>query len=142
MRHLIAALLVTALGAPPARAEPLRILIAASHGRGAPGEEGLRHAGDDAERVLQVLTDLGGFARDATFRLVDPDAAAVRAALDRARTLAAGHRPEEVTFLLYFSGHGDRDHLRLGNESLSTRELAARVAAVPAAMRVLVTDAC
>jgi hypothetical protein len=143
MRRLIAAIvLCAALCSRRAGAEPLRILVAASHSRGSEGEQELRHAREDADQVHQVLTALGGFAPDATFRLFDPTAAALRATIDRVRALAARHRPEEVTFLLYFSGHGDRDHLRLGDESLATSELAERVATVPAAMRVLVTDAC
>jgi Caspase domain len=128
--------------AVPAAAEPLRILVAASHVRGGDGEEPLRHSTEDADQVREVLASLGDFASSATFRLVDPTASALRDALDRARALAATHAPADVTFVLYFSGHGDRDALRLAGETISMSEISDRVQAIPAALRVLVTDAC
>ena len=47
-----------------ARADPIRILVAASHSRGAPGELPLLHAAADVEHVEGVLTSLGGFPGD------------------------------------------------------------------------------
>jgi len=125
-----------------ARADPIRILVAASHSRGAPGELPLLHAATDVEHVRGVLTELGDVPRDDVIILVDPTIAALNAALDRARALAASHAPDEVTFLLYFSGHGDRDRIHLGPEAVTMTDLTARVRAVPAALRMLVTDAC
>jgi hypothetical protein len=130
------------LSATSAAADPLRILVVASHSRGGDGELPLRHSTEDADQVRDVLAALGGFASDATFRLVDPNAAALRDALDRARALAATRDPAEVTFVLYFSGHGDRDNLRLGGESIPMTEISERVQAIHAALRILVTDAC
>jgi hypothetical protein len=125
-----------------ARADPIRILVAASHSRGAPGELPLLHAAADVEHVQGVLTALGDFRPDDVITLVDPTLAALNSALDRARALAAAHDPGEVTFLLYFSGHGDRDRIHLGPEAVTMADLTARVRAVPAALRMLVTDAC
>ena len=125
-----------------ARADPIRILVAASHSRGAPGELPLLHAAADVEHVESVLTSLGDFRADDVTTLVDPTPAALQAAIDRAGALAAAHRPEEVTFLFYFSGHGDRDRIHLGPETVAMADLTARVRAVPAALRMLVTDAC
>jgi hypothetical protein len=125
-----------------ARAEPLRILIAASHSRGVPGELPLQHAADDARHVERALTSLGGFAPSATTILVDPKAETLLAAIERARALAATHPPDEVTFLFYFSGHGDKDKIHLGDESIAMTDLADRVRDVPASLRLLVTDAC
>ena len=141
---LVAALVAVALLALPgvARAEPVRILVAASHARGADGELPLRHAGEDADHVRDVLVSLGGVAPATTLRLVDPTVAQLVAALDRARALSAQHGPAEVTFLFYFSGHGDRERIHLGAESIPMTELVERVRAVPAALRILVTDAC
>jgi hypothetical protein len=125
-----------------ARADPLRILVAASHGRGAPGELALRHAGADVERVERVLTTLGDFRPEDVIHLADPTLAELYAAFDRARALAAGHAPGEVTFVFYFSGHGDRDRIHLGDETVAMADVAARARAVPASLRLLVTDAC
>ncbi len=121
---------------------PIRILIAASHARGAAGELPLQHAAADVNHVADVLTALGGFRADAMLRLVDPSLADLTAAFERARQLAAAHTADEVTFLFYFSGHGDRDRIHLGAEAVAMDDLAARVRAVPAGFRMLVTDAC
>ena len=125
-----------------AHAEPIRILIAVSHARGAPGELALHHAAADVENVERVLTTLGDFPREDVFRFVDPTLAEIDAAFARARALAAGHPPGEVTFLFYFSGHGDRDRIHLGAEVVAMTDIAARARAIPAALRLLVTDAC
>jgi hypothetical protein len=138
-----AAVLAASLATPWfARADPIRILVAASHARGAPGELPLLHAAADVAQVQGVLTALGDFPPADVIALVDPTLAALDAALDRARALAAAHTPDEVTFLFYFSGHGDRDRIHLGPEVLAMTDLTARVRAVPAALRMLVTDAC
>lgn len=138
-----AALLSVSLATPlPALAEPLRILVAVGNANGSPGEVPLHHAGDDAQQVRTVLTSLGGVHPEDAVVLSDPTLAELDAALDRARARAAAHPPEEVTFVFYFSGHGDRDRIHLGGEALEMSALAARVRSVPAGLRVLVTDAC
>ena len=138
----VASICAMCLTVREAKAEPIRILVAASHSRGGDGEELLRHSTEDADQVRDVLSSLGGFAPSGILRLVDPTAAELRVAIDRARTMALAHPPNEVTFILYFSGHGDRDSIRLGRESMAVSELSERVQSVPAALRVLVTDAC
>jgi hypothetical protein len=138
----VASICAMLLAVHDVKAEPIRILVAASHSRGGDGEEPLRHSTEDADQVRDVLLSLGGFAQSTTFRLVDPTAAELRGAIDRARAVASGHLPSEVTFVLYFSGHGDRDTLRLGSEGVSVSEISERVQSVPAALRMLVTDAC
>jgi hypothetical protein len=125
-----------------AHADPIRILLAVSHSRGAPGELPLLHAAADVEHVQRVLTELGDFPSADVITLVDPTLASLDGALASARALAAAHTPDEVTFVFYFSGHGDRDQIHLGPESLTAADLSARVRAVPAALRLVVTDAC
>jgi hypothetical protein len=144
MRAWVGAVVLSAFLAKssPARADPIRILVAASHARGAPGELPLLHATADVEYVQSVLTALGDFRPADVITLVDPTLAALDAALDRARALAASHTPGEVTFLFYFSGHGDRDRIHLGPEALALTDLTTRVRGIPAGLRVLVTDAC
>jgi hypothetical protein len=130
------------VAAGAARADPIRILVAASHSRGAPGELPLLHAAEDVEHVEGVLTTLGDVRPADVITVVDPTPAALNAAIDRAGALAATHAPEDVTFLFYFSGHGDRDRIHLGGETVAMADLTTRIRAVPAALRMLVTDAC
>ena len=132
-----------ALATPwPARADPLKLLVAVSNSNGAAGESPLHHAADDTERVRAVFTTLGGVLPGDAIVLADPTVPELDAALDRARARAATHAQDEVTFVFYFSGHGDQARIHLGGESLDMTELAARVRTVPAGLRVLVTDAC
>jgi hypothetical protein len=125
-----------------ARADPLRILIAASHTRGAPGELPLSHVERDAAHVRDVLTTIGGFAANDATLLIDPTLADLDRAIAKARALASTHDAADVTLLFYFSGHGDRDRIHLGTESLTMSDLAERVRSIPANLRILVTDAC
>jgi Caspase domain len=140
MRWLLALvlLLLPAVG----RAEPLRLLVAAGHGAGLPGEAPLRHAQRDAAAIREVLMRHGGVAPEHAFVLNDPRPAALFAALELAKTLALQRRPEEVTLFFYFSGHGDQERLHLGPETLGVSELGARLRAFPAGLKVVVTDAC
>ena len=145
MKHwLVSASLTVAalLTSSSAHADPLRLLVAVSTASGAPGELPLHHAADDARQVKTVLTSLGGFTSENAILLTDPTLGELEATLARVRGLAQAHRPEEVTFVFYFSGHGDRERIHLGGEALDVATLAAEVRAVPAGLRVLVTDAC
>ncbi len=134
----LAWLLVPSLAA----AEPLRLLVAAGHGSGLPGEPPLRHARQDAAGVRDVLVRHGGVAPENAFLLNDPSPATLFATLELARQLALRSRPEQVTLFFYFSGHGDQERLHLGSETVGVRELSARLQGFPAGLKVVVTDAC
>lgn len=138
----VACLCVVLVVSTLARADPVRIVVAASHARGADGEAPLRYSTEDADHVQGVMLALGGATPATTIRLVDPTAAQLDAALDRAREIAARHAPSDVSLLFYFSGHGDRDRIHLGSESVAVADLVDRARAVPAALRLVVIDAC
>src|SRR3954465_375461 len=53
-------LLASLLASGAASAEPIRILLSASHARGAFGQTPLLHSAEDADHVQEVLTSLGG----------------------------------------------------------------------------------
>ena len=55
---------------------------------------------------------------------------------------AKKHPAEDVTIIFYFSGHGDREAIHLGESRVLVSELSARLSQVPAALRIVVTDAC
>ena len=143
-RWLIAGL--TALGisvaAPDALAEPVRLLVAAGSKIGLPAERPLKFADNDAKRVRDVMVSLGGVRREHAFFVNEPSRSDLYAAIDRAKAEASRHRAEEVTLVFYFSGHGDRDALHLGSDRVLVSDLSAKLAEVPAGLRIAVTDAC
>jgi hypothetical protein len=137
-----ACLLLLLAAATRARTEPVRILLAAGAPRGTSGDQPLLHPLDDARAVQDVFTSIGGVPAVAALLVSDPTAASLRAAFDQAEALARGHTTQEVSFLFYFSGHGDHEALHLTGEAFPIRELEERVARLPAALRLVVIDAC
>lgn len=125
-----------------ARAEPLRVVVAVGHRAGLPGETPLKHSLRDATRVRDVFVQLGDVKPQNAILLSEPTQASLFAALDRAAAIARGRRPEEVTFVFYFSGHGDRERLHLGPEKVALKDIDAKLAAIPASLRIVVADAC
>jgi hypothetical protein len=128
--------------APAVQAEPIRILLAVGARKGAHGEPPLRYSLRDARRVRDVFVSLGGVRPEHALLLEDPSAASLRSTFSRVQALARKQRKLDVTFFFYFSGHGDRDRIHLGEESVPVSEVAARIDGVPAALRIVVSDAC
>jgi uncharacterized caspase-like protein len=144
VRAFCLALLFAALVCAPGRlrAEPLRVLVAASQRLGAPGQAPLKHADADAARVRDVMVSLGGVRPEHAFVAPSASRAGLLAAVERAAAVARGRPPGEITLIFYFSGHGDRRQLQLSGETLPLDELTAKLEAVPAGLRLIITDAC
>src|SRR5260370_40151491 len=123
------------------RAEPLRVLVAARRAEGLETERPLRHTLEDARRVRDVFLPLGGVRPKNALLLDAPTPAQLDAALDRARAIAQTHRPDEVTLVVYFSGHGDHESIHLGRSVMPLAELQARISAVPATFKIVLVDA-
>ena len=111
---------------------------------GGPGQAALRFAKDDARRVAEVLRDLGHYAAADVHVLLHPDAAHVAGAIDdlaaQVRANAASAEPSEVVF--YYSGHARANALTLGGEEILLATLRERLSALPAALTIVVLDAC
>lgn len=118
------------------------MVVAVGHRLGLPGEAPLKHAVRDATRLRDVFVQIGGARRDHAILLEEPSAAGLMSALARASAIARTRRPDEVTLIFYFSGHGDRERLHLGRESIALADLDAKLAAIPATLRVVIVDAC
>lgn len=129
-------------GAGAAQAEPVRILVAAGHKVGLAAEHPLKYADADASRVRDVLVAFGGVKPEHAFVLAEPTRAQLIAAFDQARAEAQRHKLDEVTLVFYFSGHGDREALHLGDERVLLTEVSSKLDQVPAALRIAITDAC
>ncbi len=125
---------LSAIAAQPRHA----LIIGANTGPQALGS--LRYAEDDARRMAEVLTELGGFPADRVTVLYGPDVAEVSSALTRHAGLARA--ADDDLFVFYYSGHADNSGLRLGEETLPYAQLRRAVRDMPADVRVGVLDAC
>jgi hypothetical protein len=139
-------LVAVALLAGTAHADPAvaTYAIVVGSNAGGPGQADLRYAEDDARRVAAVLTDLGGYAPDTVDVVVHPTPDQLRDRLaklaDRVQADVAAGRQARVFF--YYSGHARAQAIDLGSTELPLAELRERLFKVPAALTVVVLDAC
>lgn len=124
-----------------AHAAPRRFAVIVGQATGLPGDEPLRFAETDAQRVAAVLRELGGFAAEDVVVLSRSKAAELRRALI---TVNARLRevPGETVLFVFYSGHADAEALHLAGTALPAEELRDLVAGSSATARVLVIDAC
>jgi len=140
-RFSATALLFALLASFPAFAvERFALLIGANAGWA--NDRPLRFAEADAERMQEVLVELGGFAPDRVWLLRDPDTAAVRAHLERLAGELRALKSRDQLVVFYYSGHADERHLHLRGVPLSQSELYEALRDLPATVRVGVLDAC
>lgn len=137
-------LLAMSLAPRLARAAERRHAIVIGSNEGKLGEETLRFAERDAERVAEVLLDYAEVGEEDLVLLRGVDAERVGQVLEQVARrvqadLAAGDQP---VVLVYFSGHADADALHLGTSELRLDQLEQVIRAIPAGMRVLIIDAC
>jgi hypothetical protein len=111
---------------------------------GGPGQTDLHYAEEDARRVAQLLTELGGYAPAQVDVVVHPTPDQLRerlASLDsRVQADVAAGRQARVFF--YYSGHARAQAIDLGSSELPLDELRERLFKVPATLTVVVLDAC
>lgn len=119
-----------------------RFALLVGHDEGGPGQQRLAYSHADVERVETVLAQIGGF--DEIRILKNPRARDLSAALDRLEQDAAMARAEGGSPLIvfYYSGHARTAALSLGSEDVDLDWLRARLEKVPAALRLVVLDAC
>jgi hypothetical protein len=143
--RLLATLCVLCAAAPAYADEPVATYaIVVGSNAGGPGQTDLKYAEDDARRVAGLLTELGGYTADAVDVIVHPTPDLLRDRLVKLSTrvtadLAAG-RQARVFF--YYSGHARATALDLGNQEMPLAELRTRLFSVPAALTIVVLDAC
>lgn len=145
---LLPALLLTA---PPAEAKTHRFAVIAGNNVGQRHEALLRYAEDDAERVAEVLRELGAFPEDHVRVLKGAGPDAFLAAIADVEAMIAAGGPsqikgalssEPVLFVLYFSGHSDGQHLHFGDERLAYKRVQELVERSGASVRLAIVDAC
>lgn len=122
-------------------AEVRRVAVVVGANLAPPGRVPLRYAHEDARRVVEVLTAVGGFnARDIQ-QLLDPSPEQLLAALDRELATAA-RSGEETLLFFYYSGHADDHAIFPNGEELPFALLKARLDDARAKLRIGVLDSC
>jgi hypothetical protein len=131
------------VGRPAAATE--RYAVVVGNNLGDSREVPLRYAEDDAVRMADVLTSVGGFAFENVIVMRSPDATAVRHAIlglnERLRALS-DEAGRDSMLLVYYSGHSDARALHLGDTPLELLELERMVRGSPARFRIMVADSC
>lgn len=138
-------LALVGLYAPSATAAVTRVALVIGNDRGLANQAELAYAERDAERVYQVLRDLGGFAPANMVLLQGSQAAAVEATLVTLNERIRGMMEvpgAEVLLFVYYSGHSDGNALELDGTRLDAVRFAQLVRGSAATFRVLVVDAC
>lgn len=143
-QRLRAALLGLALAASPAAALPRHTwVVVVGNNQGAPGEEELRYAETDAKAVGDALRLHAGVPSSQQLQLLGEGPEQIRhALLELNARLRADGSGEPSALIVFYSGHADASGLHLGGATLPMEELKALVEGSPAAVRVLIVDAC
>lgn len=140
----LAVLMSLAAGAS-ARAETRRVAVLVGHNAGSGARPPLRYAERDAEKLAQVLGELGGVGDQDLLLVNGQPVAAIRAALAQARARVVEWRRKpgtRVVLLFYFSGHSDGQALEIGREQLPFAELKRWLADTQADVRLAIVDSC
>ena len=133
---------VVPIVAPGPRPHAYAVVVGSN--AGGPGQGALRFAEGDAQRMAEVLRELGHFDAGDVHVLLHPDASQVFAAIDDvgAKVQAATARGEQSEVVFYYSGHARATAVNLGNDELPLVALRARLTALPTALTIVVLDAC
>ena len=141
---MAAAVVVIVMGLPSSAHAAVRSIVAIGNDVGLAGELPLRWAEQDASRLAEVFTSLGGVSSTrATVLLGESPTVLERTLLELKGQIAeTKRRGERAEVVLTYSGHGDETHLHLGNAALRIETLIEWVDAVGADATVIVLDAC
>lgn len=132
--------LALVLLASPAQARRFAVIV--GDNAGDPGDEKLRFAEVDAQRMAAVLREVGGVAEGDAAVVLGGDATAVEQKLEAVQArLRAEARPGDQ-LLLYFSAHADEGELHLSGQHLALSELNDFARRAPVDVVLLIIDSC
>ena len=126
--------------APAAHAEVVRHAVVVGNNQGGGSLIDLHYAQDDAQRMADLLVELGGFPASRVTLLEAPDPATLLGAIDSHAALAS-QQPDDL-FLFYYSGHADARGLQLSGEVVTYAALKAHINSLQSEVRLGVLDAC
>jgi Caspase domain len=142
-------MLILALLAWPISARRHALLI--GNNFGGVGVDSLRYSESDVRRFAEVLTRIAGFSSEDIQVLVNCDSLGLENGLKNMRkrltrnksapAIAEGSGDQDL-FLFYYSGHSDRDALRLGSTRYPLEKLKSGFQEVPSQVKIGIFDAC
>jgi hypothetical protein len=106
-----------------------------------PGRAALRYAHEDARRLGDVLSRVGGFAPADVHVLLEPSHAEIEQVI-AAATQSARDAGGDVIFVFYYSGHSDGQSVFPKGNPFSIQDLRARIGAVGARVTLGILDTC
>jgi len=144
VRRLLAGCMLTVCLATPAGAATVRIGLLVGNDIGLASEAALEYAEADARRVRDLIEELGGFEAERIELLLGKGSAELINALYklRGRIAEVEARGDDALLFFYYSGHGDKGHLHLGNSKMGLSSLRKELAATGATVVVGIIDAC
>lgn len=121
-----------------------RFALIAGNDSGGADTRPLSYARDDARKMHDLLTRLGGVAPSDAKLLLNNDAKDFLLALSELeqRARAAQARGERTALFVYYSGHAKDGALRLGDSRLAFDALKRRLADAPVDIRIAILDSC
>ena len=136
--------LATAADTTPSTSPPPSLAVVVGINRGGPGQTELRFAEDDARHMADLLASLGRYEPGKVELLLRPTLGEIRRALSELALRAAETRRQgaEAQVLFYYSGHARASALNLGDEEFPLADLRAQLVAMPAAVTIVLLDAC
>ncbi|MFW5686167.1 MAG: caspase family protein [Spirochaetota bacterium] len=104
----------------------------------------LRWAISDAQRVADVMTEIGGIRSQDAYVLTDPTARDLELQFDHlsGRIASGASRTRRTELVVYYSGHSDESGLMLGEDHLSYVELRRLIDSVAADVSIAILDSC
>ena len=137
--------LVLTTGFLSAQEEPLRrfgLFIGANDGGG--DRIRLRWAVADAERMADVMTEIGGVRPQDSYVLEDPTGEDLQFQFDhlRERVRSASATARRTELVIYYSGHSDEGGLKIGGDNFSYVDLRREIDEVRADVSIAILDSC
>ncbi len=144
-RRQLGVLALALLLATAAQAETLRrFALVIGNDEGGSDTRPLTYAREDARKMHELLSRLGGVSKTDSLLLLNEKAEELLTALANleARIKDAQGRGERTALLVYYSGHAKDGALRLGDTRLPFDTFKRRLADGPADIRIAILDSC
>ena len=111
---------------------------------GGPDRVTLRWAVSDAQRMAEVMSEIGGISSQDSYLLENPTHRDLELQIDllEQRVTLASETSGRTEFLIYFSGHSDENGMMLGPDLVSYVELRRAIDQVGADVSIAILDSC